>query len=140
MTVLPAHETDTYVIRPLDTPTERLFVAMPATARLDVDDQLRHYQPVGVDQLNRLAAGETLVLPLGAAPAPARPAMPTTYGEPAIVEGCDCCAHEQKPVLGRGRRRRPWPRISPWWALAAFVAGGATVWAGVIFSAAAVIW
>jgi hypothetical protein len=126
---LPPREGVTHQILPLD---HQFIVTIPATARLDVDDQLR--------QIDRLAHGETLVLPLDAQPAPARRATPTTYGQPATVEGCDCCAHESKRFLGRGSRRRPWPRVSPWWALAAFVAGGATVWAGVIFSAAAVIW
>lgn len=98
----------------------------PALRRADASGEFPFYQPsgtvtidgqsipiadtgalVGVAELARLAAGETLVLPLDAPPSVPRHAAPTVY-QPAISE-------VRKPFMGRGSRRKADP---PWtWAL-----------------------
>jgi hypothetical protein len=73
--------------------------------------------PAGAAELARLAIGETLILPTGAQPAPARPAVATVYGE--------------RPEGYQSRHRRPAPS---WPAATAIVALAAVAFAGGFFS------
>jgi hypothetical protein len=73
------------------------------TFRLADDETL--IRPVGVEELARLSANETLVLPVDAVPHTPRHAAPTVYPQP----------EEERPWRYRGKRREADP---PWaWAL-----------------------
>lgn len=68
-------------------------------------------RPAGADELARLAAGETLVLPLDAAPMPRHAAAPTVYQPSTPTVRRPAPTDVRKPVMGRGRHRAP---RSPW--------------------------
>jgi hypothetical protein len=68
---------------------------------------------VGVAELARLAAGETLVLPLGAPPSVPRHAAPTVYRPDP----------DRRPDKYRGRRRK----AGPWWGWLLVGAGSTLV-------------
>lgn len=82
---------------------------------------------VGAEELARLSAGETLILPTDATPAPPRHAVPTVYTRPE--DG-------SPPRRYRGTRRaarRQWPL----WALATALFGsGVMSGAGLVLAAA----
>jgi hypothetical protein len=83
----------------------------PVLRRPDATGELPLYRPVGVAELARLSAGETLVLPVDAVPSVPRHAAPTVYqpAQPEVV----------KPLFGRGRHR-----VMPVWPLLLAVAAG----------------
>lgn len=86
------------------------LIQPPALRRPDVSGEFPVYNPntIGiVDELHRLSAGETLILPVGATPALARHAAPTVY-RPAQQE-------EERPEGYQARHRAANP---PWaWVL-----------------------
>lgn len=88
--------------------------------------ELGHTSPLADSMI-----GEFDTPPVGPSPVPPPPPPGPTIPPRAA---CTCCSHEEKPLGKRGRRRAVL-RVSPWWTLAAFVAGGATVYAGLALGA-----
>lgn len=91
------------------TPTYRL--RPPALRRPSATGEQPVYRPATiadldapVDELTRLALGETLVLPVDACPVPVREAVPTVYAAPV----------GDRPPGYRGTRRMPMPPAPRW--------------------------